>query len=71
MFEQISDFKHKEPQKVISENGDKGAGEVVCSCGHQFTHDLFHNMKGYMGFIYPVCPECGVVPSSTTRQIDL
>ena len=43
------DISIKEPEKVISENGPKMSGEVVCFCGHQFMHDLNSNMVRWYG----------------------
>lgn len=70
-MQQITAFKQAIPNCIISENGINGAGEVVCCCGNQFSHNLNKNMKEHMGFVYPVCPECGIIPASETRQIDL
>ena len=71
MLTKMEKFETKKPQKVLSENGPSGAGEVICNCGHQYTHDLSHNMEEYMGFVMPICPECKIVPSSNTRRCDL
>jgi len=64
------DINIKEPEKVISENGPKMAGEVICFCGHQFKHDLDLNMVQWHGFVVPCCPECHTVPRSETRRMD-
>lgn len=67
----IAKFRMSTPRQIISENGPRGAGEVVCECGQNFTHDLTHNMQEKDGFVYPVCPSCETIPMSETRQIDL
>ena len=60
----------KKPEKIISENGPKMSGEVVCHCGHQYQHDTNLNMVEWHGFVVPCCPECHAVPQSSTRRID-
>lgn len=71
MLKPIENFEIREPQEIIAENGINASGRVVCHCGHLFSHSIDSNMGSHMGFIYPVCPECGCVPASKTRRIDL